>query len=63
MVVVVRYLPPRVNLTRIEYFGKQEETLMSWLITLEDKSAQEDNCIRLLASKRRSRPQEILYTE
>jgi hypothetical protein len=39
----VRYLPPRVNLTRIEYFGKKEETLMSWLITLEDKSAQEDN--------------------
>jgi hypothetical protein len=32
------YLPPRVNLTRIEYSGKQEETLMSWLITLEDKS-------------------------
>jgi hypothetical protein len=22
-----RYLPPRVTLTRIEYFGKQEETL------------------------------------
>jgi hypothetical protein len=38
-----RYLPPRVNLTRIEYSGKQEETLMSWLITLEDLSAQEDN--------------------
>ena len=37
------YLPPRVNLTRIEYFGKQEETLMSWLITLEDKLAQQDN--------------------
>jgi hypothetical protein len=38
-----RYLPQRVNLTRIEYFGKQEETLMSWIITLEDLSAQEDN--------------------
>ena len=38
-----RYLPPCVNLTRIEYSGKQEETLMSWLITLEDLSAQEDN--------------------
>jgi hypothetical protein len=38
-----RYLPPRVNLTRIEYSGKKEETLMSWLITLEDMSAQEDN--------------------
>jgi hypothetical protein len=34
---------PRVNLTRIEYFEKQEETIMSWLITLEDMSAQEDN--------------------
>jgi hypothetical protein len=43
MVAEGRYLPPRVNLTRIEYSGKQEETLMSWLITLEDKSAQEDN--------------------
>jgi hypothetical protein len=39
----VRYLPPHVNLTRIEYFEKKEETLMSWLITLEDKSTQEDN--------------------
>jgi hypothetical protein len=38
-----RYLPPRVNLTKIEYSEKQEETLMSWLITLEDKSTQEDN--------------------
>jgi hypothetical protein len=38
-----RYLPPRVNLARIEYSGKQEETLMSWLITLEDMSTQEDN--------------------
>jgi hypothetical protein len=38
-----RYLPPRVNLTRIEDFGKQEKTLMSWLITLEVLSAQEDN--------------------
>ena len=38
-----RYLPPCVNLTRIEYYGKQEETLMSWLIALEDLSAQEDN--------------------
>ena len=38
-----RYLPPHVNLTRIEYSGKQEETLMSWLITLEDMLAQEDN--------------------
>jgi hypothetical protein len=36
-----RYLPPRVNLTRIEYSGKQEETLISYLITVEDKSAQE----------------------
>jgi hypothetical protein len=43
MVACGRYLPPCVNLTRIEYFGKQEETLMSWLITLEDMSAQEDN--------------------
>jgi hypothetical protein len=43
MVVARRYLPPHVNLTRIEYFRKQEETLISWLITLEDKSAQEDN--------------------
>ena len=32
-----------VNLMRIEYSEKQEETLMSWLITLEDLSAQEDN--------------------
>jgi hypothetical protein len=38
-----RYLPPHVNLTTIEYSGKQEETLMSWIITLEDISAQEDN--------------------
>ena len=38
-----RYLTPCVNLTRIEYFGKQEETLMSWLITLEDLLAQEDS--------------------
>ena len=38
-----RYLPPHVNLTRIEYSGKQEETLMSWIITLEDMSAQEHN--------------------
>jgi hypothetical protein len=38
-----RYLPPRVNLTRIEYSGKQEETLINWLITLEDKSAQEND--------------------
>jgi hypothetical protein len=38
-----RYLPPRVNLMRIEYFEKKEETLISWLITLEDKSSQEDN--------------------
>jgi hypothetical protein len=58
-----RYLPPRVNLTRIEYSRKQEETLMSWLITLEDMSAQKKTCIRLLASKRRSRPEEIIYTE
>jgi hypothetical protein len=35
-----RYLPPHVNLTRIEYSRKQEETLIDWLITLEDKSAQ-----------------------
>jgi hypothetical protein len=27
----------------IEYSGKKEETLMSWLITLEDLSTQEDN--------------------
>ena len=33
-------IPPRVNLMRIEYSGKQEETLIDWLITLEDKSAQ-----------------------
>jgi hypothetical protein len=38
-----RYLPPRVSLMRIEYSGKQEETLMSWPITLEDMLAQEDN--------------------
>ena len=38
-----RYLPPRVNLTRIEDSGKQEKTLMSWLITLEVLSAEEDN--------------------
>jgi hypothetical protein len=38
-----RYLPPRVNLMRIEDSGKQEKTLMSWLITLEVLSAQEDN--------------------
>ena len=37
------YLPPCVNLTRIEYSRKQEETLMSWLITLEDLSTQEAN--------------------
>jgi hypothetical protein len=43
MVACGRYLPPRVNLTRIEYSGKQEETLMSWLITLVDLLAQEDN--------------------
>jgi hypothetical protein len=43
MVVVGGILPPRVNLMRIDYSGKQEETLMSWLITLEDTSAQEDN--------------------
>jgi hypothetical protein len=43
IMVVGRYLPPRVNLTRIEYSGKQEETLMSCQITLEDLSAQEDN--------------------
>jgi hypothetical protein len=38
-----RYLPPRVNLTRIEDSRKKEKTLMSWLITLEVLSAQEDN--------------------
>jgi hypothetical protein len=38
-----RYLPPCVNLMRIEYSGKQEETLNNWLRTLEDKSAQEND--------------------
>jgi hypothetical protein len=28
---------------RIEYFRKQEETLISWLITLEDKLGQEND--------------------
>jgi hypothetical protein len=32
-----------VNLMRIEYYGKQEETLINWLITLEDKSTQEND--------------------
>ena len=32
-----------LHMTRIEYSEKQEETLISWLITLEDKSTQEDN--------------------
>ena len=44
-----RYLPPRVNLTRIEYSLKQEETIMSWLITLEDLSAQEDNLYQVIS--------------
>jgi hypothetical protein len=43
MVATRRYLPPHVKLMRIDYSGKQEETLMSWLITLEDLSSQEDN--------------------
>ena len=42
-IMVASYLPPCVNLMRIEYFGNQEETLISWIITLEHKSAQEDN--------------------
>jgi hypothetical protein len=41
--VAGRYLPPCVNLTRIEYSEKQEETLMSCLITLGDLLTQEDN--------------------
>jgi hypothetical protein len=41
--VVVGGIYLQVNLVRTEYSGKQEETLMSWLITLEDKLAQEDN--------------------
>jgi hypothetical protein len=33
---------------RIEYFGKQEETLNNWLITLEDKSAQENDLYQVI---------------
>jgi hypothetical protein len=43
MVAVGGIYLSRVNLTRIEYSGKQEETLIDWLITLEDKSAQEND--------------------
>jgi hypothetical protein len=42
MLILSRYLPPRVNLTKIEDSEKKEKTLMSCLITLEVLSGQED---------------------
>ena len=34
---------------RIEYSGKQEETIFDWLITLEDKSAQGNDLYQVIS--------------
>jgi hypothetical protein len=56
------YLPPCVNLTRIEYYRTQEETLIDWLITLEDKLAQENDLYQVIRlQEKKSAKGNVIY--
>jgi hypothetical protein len=47
---------------RIEYSGKQEETLINWLITLEDKSTQENDLYYVISLKeKKSAKGNVIY--